>query len=163
MHDVLVTSEELVGVEFEQFYRAEFEGQVRRCFLLTNSKELANDIVHDAMVEVYRRWPSLDRPAAYLNTAVINRCRDVARRTKVVERAAPRIATDEVSWDPSPTDGIVLDQALANLPFNQRAALVLRFYAGLTVDEIASSLGCRPGSVGPWIHRGLTALEKELS
>ena len=59
---------------FEQFYADELAVQVRRCFVLTGSNEIANDIVHDAMTEVYRRWPSLDNPGAYLNRAVLNRC-----------------------------------------------------------------------------------------
>jgi RNA polymerase sigma factor (sigma-70 family) len=40
--------------------------------------------------------------------------------------------------------------------------VVLRYYAGLTTDEIASELGCPPGSVGPWIHRALAKLRKAL-
>jgi RNA polymerase sigma-70 factor (ECF subfamily) len=159
----MVTAEEPVVVGFEEFYRAELDRQVRRCYLLTGSAEVANDIVHDAMLDVYRRWSSLDRPGAYLNTSVVNRCRDRARRDKVCVRVAPLIATNETWWDRSVADGVALDRALAGLPFNQRAALILRFFADMTADEIASALGCRSGSVGPWIHRGLASLEKELS
>lgn len=54
---------------FDEFYRAELDRQVRRCFLLTGSAEIANDIVHDAMVDVYRRWLNIgvrhvDAPAS---------------------------------------------------------------------------------------------------
>jgi DNA-directed RNA polymerase specialized sigma24 family protein len=40
--------------------------------------------------------------------------------------------------------------------------VVLRFYGGLTTEEIAQALGCAPGSVGPWITRALTKLRKAL-
>ncbi len=133
--------------------------QVRRAFLLTRSNEQANDVVHDAMVGVVRQWGELENPAAYLNRAVINRCRDVARRSRTRERVAhllSPVANDSADDDP-------LDDALARLPFNQRVAVVLRFYAGWTSDEIADVLGCSPNSISPWITRALNALRKELS
>jgi RNA polymerase sigma factor (sigma-70 family) len=55
-----------------------------------------------------------------------------------------------------------LDDVLAGLPFNQRAAVVLRFYCGLTTEEIARELGCAAGSVGPWINRALAKMRKAL-
>ena len=58
--------------------------------------------------------------------------------------------------------GEVLDDVLAHLPFNQRAAVVLRFYAGMTTQEIAHALGYAPGSVGPWIDRGLSRMRKAI-
>ena len=42
-------------------------------------------------------------------------------------------------------------------------AVVLRFYAGFTTDQIADTLGCPSGSVGPWIDRALKKMRKELS
>lgn len=58
---------------------------------------------------------------------------------------------------------IELAQALARLPFRQRAAIVLRYYGRESEREIAERLGCRTGTVGSLIHRGLAALRKELS
>ena len=55
-----------------------------------------------------------------------------------------------------------LDDLLLSLPFNQRAAVVLRFYGGLTSEEIARELGCAAGSVGPWINRALAKMRKAL-
>ncbi len=55
-----------------------------------------------------------------------------------------------------------LYDALARLPFKHRAAVVLRYYLGLTELEIAAHLDCPPGSGGPWIRRGLDRLATEL-
>jgi RNA polymerase sigma factor (sigma-70 family) len=143
---------------FAEFYEAELDQQVRRAFLMVGSNELANDIVHDAMVEVYRRWRHVDRPAAYLNRSVLNGCRDAGRRSATQRRLLGRLV------DRGREDGIrdVLDDALAGLPFLQRGAVVLRFYGGLSINEIADALGCAPGSVGPALDRGLTKLRKVL-
>ncbi len=144
---------------FDAFYQREHSEQVRRAFLLTRSNEVANDVVHDAMLGLYRRWDSIERPAAYLQRSVINGCRDAGRRTgsrrRIVERLRP------IEGDRSERD--LLDDVLERLPFNQRAAVVLRYYAGWTADEIAAALDCSPNSVGPWITRALAAMRKELS
>lgn len=57
---------------------------------------------------------------------------------------------------------ILLD-VVSRLPFNQRAAIVLRFYAGMTETEIAAALDVPTGSIGPWTKRALTTMNKELS
>lgn len=144
---------------FADFYRGEVDGQVRRAALLVGSAETANDVVHDAFVEIYRRWDDIAEPGPYLNRAVLNRCRDVARRKRRHERLLPRlVAVDGVALQP---DSIA--DVLDVLPFNQRAVIVLRFYVGMTNVEIAQVLRCPPGSVGPWIDRALKHLRKALS
>ena len=138
---------------------SELDGQVRRAVLLFGSNDLANDVVHDAFIAVYRRWDTLDEPGPYLH----------------IDCPQP------LPWDPPPTNPSTtvaaamlmdrdspasvdehLDDLLAELPFNQRAAVVLRFYGGLTTEEIARELGCAAGSVGPWINRALAKMRKAL-
>lgn len=145
-------------VAFGDFYRLELDAQVRRAVLLLGSNDVANDVVHDAFVAVYRRWDTLEDPGPYLHTAVLNGCRGVHRRLSRQRRLLPRLV-DRTS--PGSVDDH-LDDLLAQLPFNQRAAVVLRYYGGLTTDEIARELGCAPGSVGPWINRALAKLRKAL-
>jgi RNA polymerase sigma factor (sigma-70 family) len=143
--------------EFADFYELELAGQVRRAALLLGDREDARDLVHDAFVEVYRRWDELDPPGPYLSMVVLNRCRDAARRSARRRSASVSAPTEEPSEDEQLWD------ALQQLPFNHRAVLVLRFHHQLTTAEIALALGCRPGSVGPWIDRGLRQLRKDLA
>ena len=150
--------EQRTGTAFGEFYGRELDAQVRRAALLLGSDELANDVVHDAFVAVYRRWDSLDEPGPYLNVAVLNGCREIHRRRSRYDRLVPRL----LERGTSSSVGEHLDDVLAQLPFNQRAAVVLRFYGGLTTDEIAHALECAPGSVGPWIDRALTKMRKAL-
>jgi RNA polymerase sigma factor (sigma-70 family) len=144
-------------VAFTALYRREVEGQVRRAALLTGSAETAHDVVHDAFVELYRRWDDVREPGPYLSRAVLNRCRDQARREATARRKLPLLLPD-----PQPGDEHLWD-ALQALPFTHRAAVVLRYYHQLPHEEIADLLGCRPGTVGPWIQRGLRTLRKALS
>jgi RNA polymerase sigma factor (sigma-70 family) len=147
------------ATEFAAFYAKELDGQVRRAFLLVGSNEAANDVVHDAFVAVYRRWDGLESPGPYLNRVVLNGCRDLARQRGRHERTLRRVVA--VSDDFAMSD--TLDDVLKSLPFNHRAAIVLRFYGQLSVAEIADALGTQPGSVGPWIDRGLKKMRRALS
>lgn len=145
--------------DFTAFYRREHEPQVRRAALMLGSGEAAHDVVHEAMASMYKRWSTIDAPGSYLNRAVLNGCRAVVR-TRVADRRMQlriRPVDDSTSLDD------VLFDVLARLPFNQRAAVVMRYFAGMTELEIADALGTRPGSIGPWIHRALTTMRKELS
>jgi RNA polymerase sigma factor (sigma-70 family) len=152
-----VVSETAVARSFADFYRLELSRQVRRAALLTGSAELAHDLVHDAFVEIYRRWDQIDQPGPYLNRAVLNRCRDAGRARTRRDRVLSTLVADDTAWDREP-----IADLLDGLPFNQRAVVVLRFYVGLGNAEIADVLGCRPGSVGPWLDRALKQLRKVM-
>ena len=146
------------SVAFGDFYRLELDAQVRRAVLLLGSNDVANDVVHDAFIAVYRRWDALDEPGPYLHTAVLNGCRGVHRQRSRQRRLLPRFVGREI---PASADEH-LDDLLAALPFNQRAAIVLRFYGALSTEEIAREMGCAAGSVGPWINRALATMRKAL-
>jgi RNA polymerase sigma-70 factor (sigma-E family) len=147
---------------FADFYRLEHRGQVRRAYLLLGDSATAHDVVANAFVAVYQRWDCIDKPGPYLNRCVLNGCHDVGRR-RVRERVA--------DWFPAAVDGGAtaedevdeLSDILSTLPFRQRAAIVLRFYGGCSEAEIADQLGCRPGTVGSLIHRGLKVLRAQLA
>lgn len=136
MHTGKTAAMPSAAVGFPDFYRAELAGQVRRAFLMLGDNEQANDVVSEAMAGVYRNWGALDTPGAYLNRAVLNGCRDVGRRRASSRRLLQRMT----QVDASAVSNEVLTDVLAALPFNHRAAVVLRYYAGYTTGEIADAL-----------------------
>lgn len=139
---------------FEDFYRSELNGQVRRAAFLLGSSVAANDAVHDAFAAVYARWDTLTEPGPYLNRCVLNRCRDLRRR----QRAMPSTGVPDFVGDRS--EDIALWDALRRLPLRQQAALVMRYWDGMDEQEIADALGVRPGSVGSLLSRGKRNLER---
>jgi RNA polymerase sigma factor (sigma-70 family) len=58
--------------------------------------------------------------------------------------------------------GALVRQALAGLPRQQRAVLVLRYCEDLSEAEVAEILGCSPGTVKTHAHRGMNALREVL-
>jgi RNA polymerase sigma factor (sigma-70 family) len=157
--EVSVQPDGVIDAAFRALYEREHAGQVRRAALLLGSTEQAQDVVHDAMVELYSRWDTIVQPGAYLNRAVLNRCRDAARRARVHRRSVFRMVDRAASPPPDDPLGDLFD----GLPFNQRAVVILRFYAGCSVAETAEALGCPQGSVGPWLNRALATLREQLS
>jgi RNA polymerase sigma factor (sigma-70 family) len=150
-------------VEFGRFYLQEFDRQVRRAALITGSIELARDVVHDAFVGVYQRWSTLDDAGRYLSRSVLNGCRDAHRQNSSRDRLFARLLNERCNIEPVDSADGVLADLISSLPFNQRAAVVLRYYGGLSIAEIATQLDCPTGSVGPWIDRALNSMRKALS
>lgn len=146
----------------EQLYRSEYVGCVRLARLLTGDAHRGEELAQDAFVRIAPMLSSTDNPAAYLRTVLVNLCRDHGRRQATVRRhpsppavpaAAPGIPRDvEALW-----------QAVQALPDRRRDAVILRYWADLSTDEVARLLGVRPGTVRSLIHRGLAALQEVLT
>ena len=146
-----------VDAAFDQLYEREFTAMLRLAVLLVDSREQAEEAVHDAFARVYERWAKLDRPGAYLRTCVVNRCRDLQRRRRF-ERGRGAEA-GEASTDLGADE--LLD-ALRDLSPKRRAALVLRYYEDLSEADIAEALGVRPGTVKSLLSRGLDELREVI-
>jgi RNA polymerase sigma-70 factor (sigma-E family) len=142
---------------FVELYQEQFAAMVRLAVALTGSDAGAEDLVQDAFVRVHARWERVEIPTAYLRRAVVNGCRSAARRA-ARERAARSLELASVEV----LEADELFDALAMLPYRQRAALVLQFYEGLPQGEIADVLGCRTGTVASLVHRGLAQLKRVI-
>ncbi|KAA0235576.1 MAG: RNA polymerase sigma-E factor [Acidimicrobiales bacterium] len=158
-----VTAEERVvepdaGSGFDPFYRSQYASMVRLAYLMTGSAATAEELVQESFLRVHQRWATVAHPTAYTRRAVVNACRSHNRRRRVEERHRRRV--DEQVID---LDADELSDALAALSYRQRAAIVLRFYLDLGEKEIAEALGCRLGTVGPLITRGLAQLRGALA
>lgn len=144
---------------FDQAYEELSPRLVRVAYLLTSDVQEATDLVQDAFEAALPRWDAIDDHPAYLRRAVTNRAynatRNRSRRTDKANRAAAERRADV-------PDHEYLGDLIAALPPRQRAVVVLRFHLDLSYDEIAASLGLRPGSVGPTLQRALRALDQEL-
>ncbi len=143
---------------FVEFYEQRYAAMVRLAVALSGSSASAEDLVQDAFVRVHARWDRISDPSAYLRRAVVNACRSAYRRQKH-ERAVTALHARDAVASPAPDE---LFDVLARLPFRQRAALVLRFYDGLSQREIAQVLECRQGTAASLVHRGLERLRKML-
>jgi RNA polymerase sigma factor (sigma-70 family) len=142
---------------FAALYVSAHDDLVRLAYVLTGSREVAEDVVQDSFVRLYGHWSDAREPRCYLRQIVVNGCRSHHRRAG---RERDKRAMLYVVDSTTDRDAAELADVLSQLPYRQRAAIVLRFYGGLTEEEIAAVLRCRPGTVGSLVHRGLRRLRE---
>ncbi len=142
-----------------EIYRSRQVALLRCAYLICGSRAAAPDIVQDAVASVARRWDGVENGSAYLFAAVANRARDHRRRAA---RSATEDWQDGPESPPPVEEWIDLWDALAKLPADHRAAVVLRYHEGWSDQEIADAMGRRSATIRSWRHRALTALRKEL-
>lgn len=137
----------------------------RSVYLMCGDWFLADDVIQDAMTRLFSVWDRVVRrgdPEAYARRIAVNLLIDHNRRP--TRREIPR---DSIPDQPSPIEPEdqreVLVAALAAVPPRQRAALVLRFWEGLSVEETASIMNCSTGTVKSNTSKGLANLRAVLS
>jgi RNA polymerase sigma-70 factor (sigma-E family) len=144
-------------------YFASRSGAMRgTAYLLCGDWHRAEDLVQNAFVKLYRSWNRIaehQKLDAYTRRILVRTFLDENRRgffhrerptAEHTDRAVPPVSGVE--------DRMVLLRALADVPPRQRAALVLRFWEDLSVEETAKALGCTAGTVKSQVARGLAAM-----
>ena len=152
---------EVVGSDFAAYVHARQRAFVRFAYLLTGDAHEAEDLVQSAFAKVYRRWDDIHGfPDAYVRRTIINEHASWWRRTwrhrevvdgplvEVLDRAAGEVAGHDAE----------LWARVADLPRQQRAVVVLRYYEDLTEAQAAEVLGCTVGTVKSHASRALGAL-----
>jgi RNA polymerase sigma-70 factor (ECF subfamily) len=149
--------------ELADFCRAAWPRLVGSLGLYVGDRALAEDLAQETLVRVCLHWGHVraaDSPAAWTHRVAFNLAKSHHRRS----RAWLRIRTRAVDPDiPTDTDdatavGIAVRAAVAELPDAQREALVLRYFADLSVHDVAVAMGCPENTVKTHTRRALEAL-----
>jgi RNA polymerase sigma-70 factor (sigma-E family) len=154
-------------VEFTEFATAAVRRLRRTAYLMCGDWHRAEDAAQDALVRVYKAWNRLDHGGGlntYAHKAVVSVVLDQAknpwRREHVVEEPVERSLPDAAT---TIDDRLLVIQALGQLPARQRACVVLRYYADLSIEETAAVLGIGAGAVKSQSSRGLATLRHLLN
>jgi RNA polymerase sigma factor (sigma-70 family) len=146
---------------FEGFYRRTWPDAVRWATALTGSVAAGEDLAQDAFARVRSRFASIDNADGYLRATIVNLARDERRSSDRRAARELRVVGDSTAMPAEVREPRVLD-ALARLPYEQRATLVLRYWADWDEAAIAAALGCRAATVRSHAKRGLDALRKSV-
>lgn len=151
--------------EFADFVAARYRALVRTGLGLTGDLGHAEDLAQSALIKTYLSWGRLREPAnadAYTRKTLV----------RLALRERQRRWHAEISADPMPEptglrpgnerEDLALDvrRALATLPIEQRAVLVLRYLDDQSEAETAQMLGISPGTVKSRAARGLASLRE---
>jgi RNA polymerase sigma-70 factor (sigma-E family) len=150
---------------FREFVTSQMASLRKLAYLTCGDWHAAEDAVANTLVKLYPRWRKLDRPDLYAKTMVYRAAIDEKRRPWRRERSAGDALPDVALSDASSViaERMRLQSALAAVPARQRAAVVLRHYLGLSLEDTAGVLGCTVGTAKSQASRGLAKLRELLA
>ena len=166
MTDKHASAQPIVGTlaprEFEDFYRSRREQVYRGLALTLRDRDLAADATDEAMARAFQHWRSIrsyDNPEGWTYRVGLNWARSRLRRSKWEVRGFR--VEDEPGPELVPADPLIAE-ALADLPLQLRAVIVLRIYFDWSTREVAEALGVPQGTVKSRLSRGLERLESTV-
>ena len=141
-------------------------------------EEDARDVCQETFLRAFRGLPGFKGEAkfsSWLYRIALNLSRDWIRRQRRAPtvQLAEGIDPSEVAAEQGPVESIedlvsrrelsaVVEEAMALLPEEQRTAIVLKEYHGMTFQEIADLQGCPLSTVKTRLYQGLSVLRRQL-
>jgi RNA polymerase sigma-70 factor (ECF subfamily) len=135
--------------------------------LLVHDADLAEDAVQDALVKCWQRLPALRDTARFdpwLNRLLVNSAIDQSRSRRSF-RAKVAVISAEPSTPDSGSELADRDQirrGLARLRPEHRAIIVLSHYLGLSMHDLAETLGIPVGTAKSRLHYAMAAMRAAL-
>lgn len=152
------------GAELTAFIRTEQPRLVGMLALYCGDRELAADLVQEALARACRDWgvvSGLESPGGWVRRVAINLANSAARRQKVHARAYESLVHGTaVAEENDDAGAIALRSALAKLPPRARMAVVLRYFDDLSVADTAKAMGCAEGTVKALTFEGINLLRR---
>ena len=155
-----MTSEE----DFVEFAEASTARLRRTAFLLCGDWHTAEDLVQTALTKVFLSWRTIrrrDAVQAYATRTLVNAYL-ADKRLKRPREYLTGVLPERPVESPGPETRMVMLDALASLPPRGRAVVVLRYWADLSVEQVAAVLGCSAGNVKSQSARALAKLRAAL-
>ena len=152
--------------DFDAFYAATHRRIVGQIYAMSGSLQEAEDCVQEAFARAWQRWASLSvthgNPEAWVRT-VATRLAVSSWRKAVNRLTAHRRESQVTEVSGMSPDHLAVVAALRRISADQRLAIVLHHYGGLSVEEIAAETGTAPNTVKARLARGRKALAPHLT
>jgi RNA polymerase sigma-70 factor, ECF subfamily len=149
---------------FAELFRRHWPRAHRAAWLVVHDATAAEDVAQEAFLAAVRSLDRFDRGRPFgpwLHRIVVNRAIDYAR-ARELRREVADLGVETAAVDRSQAPGEDVLAALAALPPDQRAVIVMRHLLGFTPGEIASALGLPRGTVNSRLRRGLDGLQEAV-
>lgn len=140
---------------FEALYREQGQRMWHSVHLYSGNAEVASDAIAEAFAQAIRRGDAIRDPAAWVwRTAFVIATGDLKARSKSYQLPDRSYVLSELN--------LTLQEALSKLTPSQRAAVILHYYAGYSLKEIAGVLHSSSSTVGVHLHRARKRLRENL-
>jgi RNA polymerase sigma-70 factor (ECF subfamily) len=154
---------------FQMLFRATSAKLYSVVFRILRRKDLADEIVQEAYLRIWRRAASFDRKAgsaiAWMAVIARNLALDELRRAQPIsieDRPEVLDMPDEFNHPldarEKSEDGARLMACLEGMEKDRREMLLLAYYHGMSREELAAKYGAPVGTVKTWLRRGLLQL-----
>jgi RNA polymerase sigma-70 factor (ECF subfamily) len=135
-------------------------------YLILRDRAGAEDVVVETLLTAYERAHDLRDEKAlrpWLLRIATNRALGLRRSEARVVRL--HVVPEIGGGDPGPasTDRVALLEGVAELPLQMRAAIVLRYYADLSVEDVAIALNKSPNTIKAQLQTALDRLRISLA
>jgi RNA polymerase sigma-70 factor (ECF subfamily) len=146
---------------FEDFFGTEHARLFGALCFVTGDRDEAEEIMQDAFLRLWERWDQLrlDDASAYLFRTAMNVFRNRYRRTTLSLRKTLAIAPSDDAFATVDDRDLVV-RTLRDLTADQRAAVLLMGYVGLSSVEAGQMLGMRPSTVRTLATRARAAIRE---
>jgi RNA polymerase sigma-70 factor (ECF subfamily) len=129
--------------------------------------DLAEDATQQALLAIWQNLPTLRDPArfdAWSYRLLVNACYDEGHRRGVWKPNLALLHDEAAAPDAlgQVYDRDQLERGFRRLSIDHRAVVVLHTYAGLSLEEIADTLGTRPGTIRSRLHYAVRAMRAAL-
>jgi len=155
---------------FDELMRAHEDRVFGICLRMLRNREAALDATQETFITVFRkadRFAGRSAFSTWLYRVAVNTCYDAARRNQ--RRQADPLPEGLDPADVSAGDGYEsaevrpeIDEALARLPTEYRAAVILSDLEGLALETVSEALGVPIGTVKSRVFRGRKLLAEHL-
>lgn len=133
--------------------------------LFTNDAALAADLTQETFIRVCQRWEQvavMDAPGPWVHRVAMNLAISSFRRrgseARAVTREATTLSRTQADAHEDADRGLDVRRAVVDLPEAERAVIVLRFFADLSVADTATVLGIPTGTVKTRTRRAIEQL-----
>lgn len=139
---------------------------LRMCYLILHDAGLAEDAVQETFVKAYRALPAFRGTSSlrtWLMRIAVNTCRDM-QRGSWLKHISRTVTLDELA-EPSESfseDALAVNMEIARLPVKLREAVLLYYYQGLGIEEVAEALGIAVSSASERLKRAKEKLRSAL-
>jgi RNA polymerase sigma-70 factor (ECF subfamily) len=137
--------------------------------LILRDPELARDAVQEGFIRAWRNLPALrdpDRFDAWLRQLVVHSCIDITRRRRrraIEVELTPLHGPSSGDASTAIADRELLDEALRHLDPEWRAVVVLHYFLGMPLPEVASTLGIPLGTAKSRLYRSIGAMRTSIA
>jgi len=152
--------------ELDAVFTRLFPKLVGMLSLYCGDRWVAEEIAQGSLARLWeqQRASAIESPDAWTYRVAMNLANSWLRRRLIERRVRASIGRASEQADaPDADDVIAVRAALQRLPRRQREAVVLRYYADLSVDATAAVMGCAPGTVKIHSHRALAEIGRTCS